>query len=79
MTRQRMHRWLRRYGCNGLAGFADHSSRPGSCPHQMPPEIEARLITLRVEHPEWGAQTLRHELKAVSCGRVDPVPLHRWP
>ena len=46
----------------GLAGLADASSRPDSCPHQMTAEIEARIITLRVEHPEWGPQTLRHEL-----------------
>jgi len=73
VTRQTVHRWLRQYGCDGLAGLADHSSRPGSCPHQMPPEIEARLITLRVEHPEWGPQTLRHELKEE--GR-EPLPAH---
>ena len=62
VTRQTVHRWLRRYAALGLAGLADGSSRPARCPHQMPPEIEARIITLRVEHPEWGPQTLRHEL-----------------
>lgn len=71
VTHQTVHRWLRRYGCDGLARLADHSSRPGSCPHQIPPEIEARLITLRVEHPEWGPQTLWHELQEQE---VAPLP-----
>jgi transposase InsO family protein len=62
VTRQTVHRWLRRYAALGLAGLADQPSRPVTCPHQMPPEIEARIITLRVEHPEWGPQTLHHEL-----------------
>ena len=52
VTRRTVHRWLRRYGSLGLAGLADTTSRPASCPHQMPPEIEARIITLRAEHPE---------------------------
>jgi transposase InsO family protein len=62
VTRQTVHRWLRRYAALGLAGLADQPSRPATCPHQMPAEIEARIITMRVEHPEWGPQTLQHEL-----------------
>jgi transposase InsO family protein len=63
VTRQTLHRWLRRYGSDGLAGLADHSSKPASCPHQMTAEIEARIITLRSEHPDWGPLTLQHELR----------------
>ena len=33
VTRQSVHRWLRRYAA---AGLADHCSRPAACPHQMP-------------------------------------------
>ena len=58
VTRQTVHRWLRRYGSDGLPGLADHSSRPATCPHQMAPAIEARLITLRTENPDWGPLTL---------------------
>ena len=43
VTRQTVHRWLRRYAGSGLAGLVDHSSRPATCPHQMPPEVEARI------------------------------------
>ena len=40
VTRQTVHAWLRRYASRGLAGLADGSARPLSCPHQMPPEVE---------------------------------------
>ena len=51
VTRQSVHRWLRRYAAQGLAGLVDQSSAPGSCPHQMIPEVEARIVEMRVEHP----------------------------
>lgn len=71
VTRQSVHRWLRRYAAQGLAGLADHASVPGSCPHQMPPVVEAAIVELRREHPGWGPRTIAHRL-----GRqgVDPVP-----
>ncbi len=55
VARQTVHDWLRRYaGEGGLANLADRSSRPASCPHQMPPAVEARMVALRREHPGWG-------------------------
>lgn len=38
----------------GLAALADRSSRPVSCPHQMPVAVEARVVWLRRMHPVWG-------------------------
>lgn len=71
VTRQTVHRWLRRYAAHGLAGLVDASRVPGSCPHQMLPTIEARIVDMRVEHPGWGPRTIGHWL-----GREgwDPVP-----
>ena len=37
VVRQTVYEWLRRYAADGLGGLADHSSKPLSCPHQMPP------------------------------------------
>ncbi len=62
VSRQTVHRWLRSYVSVGLAGDADHSSRPVSCPHQMSPETEVRLLELREEHRGWGPRPLRHQL-----------------
>jgi transposase InsO family protein len=70
VTRQTVHRWLRRYASLGLAGLADHSCRPARCPHQMAPETEARILELREAHPGWGPRTLRHQLE-----REGVVPL----
>jgi transposase InsO family protein len=71
VTRQTVHRWLRNYARDGLAGLVDRPSVPVSCPHQMDPVVEARIVALRQEHPGWGPRTLGHQL-----GRegFDPLP-----
>lgn len=71
VARQTVHTWLRRYGSDGLAGLVDRSSRPGSCPHQMPAEIEVRVVEMRRAHPGWGPRTIRYHLEAEG---VVPVP-----
>ena len=37
VARQTVHDWLRAYAAQGLAGLADRSSKPATCPHQMAP------------------------------------------
>jgi transposase len=58
VARQTVHGWLRRYAADGLGGLADHSSKPLSCPHQMVPELEARVVEMRRAHPGWGPRTI---------------------
>ena len=62
VVRQTVHEWLRRYARHGLAGLIDRSSRPASCPHQMPPQVEARIVELRRAYPGWGPRTIGHQL-----------------
>jgi transposase-like protein len=50
VSRQSVHSWLARYEAGGLEGLADRSHRPGSCPHQMEPAVEARVLELRRVH-----------------------------
>jgi len=71
VARQTVHEWLRRYAAHGLAGLIDRSSRPASCPHQMPPAVEARIAELRREHPGWGPRTIGDRLRKEG---VEPVP-----
>jgi transposase InsO family protein len=71
VTRQSVHRWLRRYAARGLAGLVDQSTAAGSCPHQMSPVVEARIVELRREHPGWGPRTIGHRLEREE---VTPVP-----
>ena len=63
VARQTVHEWLARYAGHGLAGLADKSSKPLSCPHQMAPEIEARIVEMRREHPGWGPRTILYWLE----------------
>ena len=71
VTRQSVHRWLKRCAARGLAGLVDGSTVPGSCPHQMAPEVEAWIVEMRGEHPGWGPRTIGHWLARQG---VDPVP-----
>lgn len=71
VSRQVLYRWLKRYEEAGVAGLADRSHKPKSCPHQMPPEVEARMCELRRWHPEWGPTRLVYELE---LDGVSPPP-----
>jgi transposase-like protein len=46
VSRQSVHAWLRRYEDRGLAGLEVRSSRPDTCPHQMPGVVEAAVLEL---------------------------------
>ena len=49
VVRQTVQEWLGRYAADGgLAGLADRSSRPLSCPHQMLAVVAGRVVALRV-------------------------------
>jgi transposase InsO family protein len=72
VARQTVHEWLRRYANQGgLGALADRSSRPESCPHQMPAEVEARIVGLRRAHPAWGPSRIRWQLEQQGA---DPLP-----
>jgi transposase InsO family protein len=62
VSRQTLHTWLRRYAEGGMAALADKSSKPESCPHQMAPLVEAKVVELRRAHPRWGPRTIRTRL-----------------
>jgi transposase len=62
VSRQSVHTWLGRYLSEGIGGLADRSSRPGSCPHQSPGQVERMVIELRREHPRWGSARIRLEM-----------------
>jgi transposase InsO family protein len=63
VDRRTVHRWLLRNANEGLGALADRSSRPDRCPHQIAPEIEARIVALRRAHPGWGPRTILAKLR----------------
>jgi transposase-like protein len=63
VDRRTLHRWLLRYAHQGLGALADRSSKPDRCPHQIAPEIEARIVELPRSHPGWGPRTILNKLR----------------
>jgi transposase InsO family protein len=63
VDRRTVHRWLVRYATGGLAALADRSSRPDRCPHQITPEVEARIVALRRANSGWGPRTILSRLR----------------
>jgi transposase InsO family protein len=63
VDRRTVHRWLVRYASGGLGALADRSSKPDHCPHQIPPEVEARIVALRRANPGWGPRTILSRLR----------------
>ncbi|WP_435847221.1 IS481 family transposase [Streptomyces hygroscopicus] len=72
VSRQTVSGWKSRYAALGLAGLADRSRRPASCPHQASAEVEAAVCELRRKHPGWGPRRIAHVLER--SGVVGPVP-----
>jgi transposase len=62
VSRQSLYGWLRRYEEGGLDVLVERSHRPWSCPHQLDPALEARVLELRRQHPGWGPVRLVHQL-----------------
>ena len=71
VSRQTLHAWLSRYAEGGLEALVDRSHRPRSCPHQMDPAVEVRLVELRGLHPGWGPDRLLYRLAREG---VQPLP-----
>lgn len=61
VSRQTLHVWKARYAESGLAGLADRSRRPWSCPHQA-------LWWVDAYHPH------RHETSGDGACRVTRAP-----
>jgi transposase InsO family protein len=55
-------KWAARYRRHGPAGLADRSSRPRSCPHQLPRRTERRIVGLRVSR-RWGPARIAYRLR----------------
>jgi len=63
VDRRTVHRWLLRYATGGLSALADRSSKPDRCPHQISPELDARIVALRRANPGWGPRTILSRLR----------------
>ena len=78
--RQAVHKWLHAYAAECLGGLVDKSSSPDTCPHQIPPQIEARILEMRRLHPDWGPRTILNRLIRENASRSRTVrqSIGRW-
>ena len=65
------YKWLGRYAAEGAHGLQDRSRRPHHSPARTAPGMEQAVLTLRAQHPTWGARKLRVLLARQG---VQPLP-----
>ncbi|MGH2371566.1 MAG: IS481 family transposase [Chloroflexota bacterium] len=71
ISRKTGYKWLKRAAGDG--DVADRSRRPQFSPGRTSPDMEARILALRAEHPAWGGRKLHHRLVAQGVVGV-PAP-----
>jgi transposase InsO family protein len=76
ISRPTGYEWLRRYQAAGIAGVVEKSRRPHESPRKTAREIEARVVALRQERPDWGARKLQ-VLLAREQVRLPVITVHR--
>lgn len=62
VSRQIVHRWLRRFDLEGLAGLTDRSSRPHRTPRLTRIDLAVQICLERVRRKSWGPQRLGYLL-----------------
>ncbi len=67
------YKWLARFGTEGTAGLVDRSRRPRSSPEHTPPDLEAAVVGLRMQHPAWGGRKIARRLRDLGLPAV-PAP-----
>jgi transposase InsO family protein len=56
------YKWLKRSKAEGQLGLKNRSRRPHRSPKRTETEVETRILSVRSEHPSWGARKIRRVL-----------------
>jgi len=70
ISRKTGYKIYQRYKDHGLEALSDRSRRPVRYANQLPPPIEALIVTLKSEKPHWGARKIRELLVRRLPGEV---------
>ncbi|WP_410873042.1 helix-turn-helix domain-containing protein [Nocardia sp. A7] len=73
VSRKSYYSYLARYRAHGVAGLAPRSRRPKSFPARTSADIEAVVVRVRLDRPQWGARRIRAHLLRVGSTRVPAV------
>jgi transposase InsO family protein len=71
VSRKTGYKWLARSRDEGTAALRDRPRRPARSPRRTAAAVEAAIVTLRHQHPRWGARKLRRRL---ATRGLAPVP-----
>lgn len=62
ISRKTGYKIFERYKDSGVQGLTDRSRRPLRPANRLPATVEARIVHLKREYPEWGAPKIRERL-----------------
>ena len=62
ISRKTGYKIFDRYKDCGVAAFTDRSRRPYRQANRLPPQLEAVIVRLKREYPDWGAPKIREKL-----------------
>jgi transposase InsO family protein len=70
VSRKTGYKWLARHHAGGgaAAALADRSRRPLTSPSRTDDDVQRLVVSLRGEHPAWGARKLRRRLEDLGHG-----------
>ena len=60
ISRKTGYKWLKR--ANNGDTMDDQSRQPKHTPQRTPANIESKVLSVRQQHPAWGASKIRHVL-----------------
>jgi putative transposase len=63
ISRKTGYKIFTRYKDIGLEGLTDRSRRPYRQANRLPFQIETLILSLKQEHPSWGAPKIRAKLR----------------
>jgi putative transposase len=63
ISRKTGYKIFQRYQDCGLKGLTDRSRRPYRQANKLPFQIETLIVSLKREHPSWGAPKIREKLR----------------
>jgi transposase len=81
ISRKTGYKIMDRYKECGLEGLSDRSRRPLRYANQLPEPVEAAIVAVRREKPNWGARKIRerllrrlpHAVKVPACSTIHAV------
>ncbi len=73
VTRATGYKWVGRYEAGGLEGLADLSRAPHQHSNAVSEQMEDLVISMREQHPSWGAPKIQARLERDNAGQNIPA------